>query len=126
VNSYTERGPIHYRYVLDASGQTMVTAYRCIFYVIKETPQGYWVVPSWCIPLPSEDGCKEHRRWVSKDSRKRYCYPSDREAWVSFQARQARRLGILREQLKEAEAAVKLETPQDSVRVEGRRPCFPF
>jgi len=69
------------------------------FSCVKETKCGYWVVErgmegfSWV-----------RRRWVSKTSTKRYCYPSKQQAFKSYKIRKARQVQHLERQLDHAKA----------------------
>jgi hypothetical protein len=71
----------------------------CREYRLKEeTPKGYWIV--------NAEGVEYDRKWVSKTAKKRYAYPTKREAMDSFLARTKRRISILNRQAKECEAAI--------------------
>lgn len=63
------------------------------FCLVSETPKGYWIC--------SGDGNELHsdRRWISKTSRKRYAYPTKKEAMVNLIKRSESRSRILRSQL---------------------------
>ena len=113
--------PTHYRYTTQYF-HTHVRAALHTFKVIKETSCGYWVVPEWLYANATMEN--KYKRWVSKDGRRRYCYPSKELAWGSYRIRCAKRVGHLRRQLADAEAAAKIEQPTDSVRVEGREPTY--
>jgi len=63
------------------------------FDLFKETSKGYWIISS---------GLKffsRYKKWVSKTAKKRYAYPSKKEALNSFIKRNQRRLEILERQL---------------------------
>lgn len=115
----TEHGPVHHRYST-RDEYTTVSTWLDTFYVIKETEKGFWIVPAWAIPLPTFEEAKKYRRWVSKDSRKRFCYPTKEEAWESYKIRCSKRIGHLKDQLAIAEAADKLQKPTDHVKIHGR------
>lgn len=58
--------------------------------IIKETPKGYWI--------------RDHiywKRWVSKDGRKRYAYPTKAEALNNFKLRKEKQQKILKSRLNE-------------------------
>jgi hypothetical protein len=59
------------------------------FSLIKETPKGYWI------------GFKDigSYKWISKTSKKRYAYPTEKEALNNFILRTERRVKILNWQL---------------------------
>lgn len=67
-----------------------------MYTVDRETPKGYWV------RLPY---VYKGEKWVSNYAKKRFAYPTKREALVSFIARKRRQLLILKYQLEKAEAA---------------------
>ena len=62
--------------------------------VERETPCGYWI--------------RGERKWVPKDGKKRYAYPTKEEALESFRARKRRQIGILRKQLANAEVFLNM------------------
>jgi hypothetical protein len=96
-----------YRYV-DTNYTGTVRVEEWVFYLVRETPCGYWISSS---PNYREEGMRwygERKRWVSKTSRKRYAYPTRAEAKVSFKARKHRQVGILRNRLLDVEEAVRI------------------
>jgi hypothetical protein len=64
----------------------------------KETPKGYWIGYGQV-----SDGFRSHSRWVSKDGRKRYAYPTKEEAMNNYIKRTEKRIKILKSQLEECE-----------------------
>jgi len=75
--------------------------------VVKETPCGYWIVHEYDIPLYDYDikrryFLKDHTRWVHKHSRKRYAYPTKKEALNSLIIRRTRQVDILKARLDQA------------------------
>jgi hypothetical protein len=70
-----------------------------VFELISETPKGYW------IKLFS---CFNDKKWVSKDGKNRYAYPTEREALVNFKARKTRQIYILETKLSRAKQALGL------------------
>jgi hypothetical protein len=67
--------------------------------VIKKTKCGYW------IKLFS---CFDDKKWVSKNSKKRFAYPTKQEAMNSFKFRKKRQIEILEDKLKKAREALCL------------------
>lgn len=63
--------------------------------LIKETPKGYWIGYGFNIP----GNLRSEAKWVSKTSRKRYAYPTKREAIESFIARKRLQKRILKDRL---------------------------
>lgn len=57
------------------------------FNLIKETPEGYWIMDGF------------DKRWVSKTGKKRYAYPTQAEALTSYIARKSRQKELLTAQL---------------------------
>ena len=55
--------------------------------LIKETPKGYWIGDKRFPELI--------RKWVSKTSKKRYAYPTTKEALINFIMRNEKRVKIL-------------------------------
>lgn len=68
------------------------------FNLHKETPKGYWI--GYGHP---DNGLQSHSRWVSKDGRKRYAYPTKQEAITNYVKRTEKRIKILKSQLQECE-----------------------
>lgn len=100
--------PKHYRYRTTCDEAGNVEIFLEVFEAIKETPQGYWVVPGYSLNWSAEN---QERRWVSKWSRRRYCYATQMEAWWSYRIRAHKRVQHLRAALDIAEGAVRLVAP---------------
>lgn len=62
------------------------------FTINRYTPGGYWVLNGY--------------RWISKHGKKRYAYPTKKEALTSFKARKNRQIQLLTAQLEEAKAGL--------------------
>lgn len=63
------------------------------FNLWKETPKGYWI--GYGLPNTLNNG----GRWVSKTAKKRYAYPTKKEALINFIKRNERRVKILKRQV---------------------------
>lgn len=86
-----------YRYYDMERGNKVVIDLEC-FKVIKETPCGWWYVPSW-VPSWAHEEQQTYKRWVSKEARVRRCYPTKDEAWRSYCLRKYHQQGhVLRAQ----------------------------
>lgn len=57
----------------------------------KETPKGYWIGYGY----QNDKSLKSVGKWVSKTSKKRYAYPTKKEALINFIKRTERRKEIL-------------------------------
>lgn len=68
----------------------------------KETPKGYWIGYGH-----SDNGLQSHSKWVSKTAKKRYAYPSKKEAMTNYIKRTERRIEILKRQLDVSEIALR-------------------
>jgi hypothetical protein len=68
----------------------------------KETPKGYW------IGYGKLDELHSPSRWVSKDGKKRFAYPTKEEALTNFIKRNERRVKILKRQVMSCEIAIRL------------------
>ena len=73
------------------------TAFVEKFYVVRETPCGYWI--------RSVDEWDEKERWVSNSTRKRFAYPTEKEALKGFIARKKRQLEFLESNIRCAKLA---------------------
>lgn len=111
--------PIHYRYrdILSAEGILII---EDSFRVIKETECGYWVQiangtrPDLTEEMISRMTAKATRpcnvRWVSKDSSRRYCYPSKADAMEAFRHRKLSQLAHARSSIAKAEQSIAAAT----------------
>ena len=77
------------------------------FTLLRETPCGYWVIED-CKGKLSNYFIEKYKRWVSKSSRKRYCYPTIEEAWESYEIRRSKRVWYLERDLGIAKSAMML------------------
>jgi hypothetical protein len=77
-----------YRYVLeDITNVKYFTDVRIkltIWDLVRETPKGYWIT----------DEYKIYNKWVPKESKARFAYPTAVEAIISFKKRTEKRLKI--------------------------------
>lgn len=84
------------------------------FYLVRETPCGHWISSSRHYSERSEGewffNIDERKRWVSKTSRKRFAYPTKKQAMESFRARKRRQIDILEHRLKHAKQALYAAT----------------
>ncbi len=78
------------------------------FKVLRHTPKGVWLV----YLIGTWTGGEEDKRFVLRDSRKRYACPTKEEALVSYTARKKSQVSKLRAQLSSAEEALGLVEPQ--------------
>ena len=68
--------------------------------LFKETEKGYW------IGYGKPGGFNGPQKWVSKTSKKRFAYPTKKEALTNFIKRNERRVRILKYQLDSCETAI--------------------
>ena len=85
-----------------------VKVHKRVFEFISETPKGYW------IKLFS---CFNDKKWVSKNGKNRYAYPTEIEALVNFKARKSRQIYILEAKLSRAKQALGLAPNEESLNV---------
>jgi len=80
-----------------------------VFGVIKETPKGFWFVPS---NVPIDQGLIgplslwHTRRWTNKHTMGRYAYPTEREALESYVHRKKKHIAIIASKLRYLNAAL--------------------
>jgi hypothetical protein len=73
------------------------------YVLLKETPKGYW------IGYGSLDvGNYSWKKWVSKTTRKRFAYPTKKEALINYIKRTERRIGILENHLTACKIGLEL------------------
>ena len=73
-----------------------------VYNLWKETPKGYWIGYGNL----GEGKLRSNGIWVSKYSKKRYAYPTKKEALENFIKRNERRIKILKYQVWSCELAV--------------------
>ena len=85
--------PVHYRYddhMLEGGVEVRVSE----FYPIRETPCFYMVVSEWQkFALSVQPNRKVKPKRVSKNSLRRYCYPTKAEALKSYKKRKLAQIG---------------------------------
>lgn len=69
----------------------------------KETPKGYWIGYG-----VSGQGYTGNSVWVSKDGKKRYAYPTKKEALHNFKCRTEMRLKILQAQVDKCKSGLNM------------------
>jgi len=69
------------------------------FYMVKETPKGWWI-------SSRKYHNKTNDRWISKTSKRRYAYPTKKEAMNNFILRTKRRIKILQWTIDSCECAL--------------------
>ncbi len=67
------------------------------YHLVRETEKGHWI---------SLSGFDYGKIWVSKTSKKRYAYPTKKEAIVGFIKRQERCIEIMSSRIKNASIAI--------------------
>jgi hypothetical protein len=67
--------------------------------LIRETPKGYWI---------GSKGFTAGYKWVPRESKKRYAYPTEEEALVNYIMRTKRRIKILGHQLDDCKVGLEL------------------
>jgi len=67
-----------------------------IYHSIKETPRGYWITDYTYID----------KHWISKTSRKRFAYPTKKEAITNFVKRTEKRIKILQQTINDCNVAL--------------------
>jgi len=90
-----------YEYKVKSDSVRRVDLVLEIYSLKKETPKGYWIVntkyPNLGTPI-----------WVSKVGKKRFAYPTKKEALISRIAKSERRLQFLQRDLAVAEEVLNL------------------
>jgi len=94
--------------VLDMDGEYVSPTIRSpkielrTYELIKETPKGYWIGSrGW------KGGNWWFEKWIPKESRKRFAYPTKEEALRNYIKRTEKRIKILKSQLQECEYGVR-------------------
>jgi len=86
---------IFYRFdeILRETGKEV---YLIKFELLKETPKGYWIKEDFGF-----------KKWVSKTAKKRFAYPTKKEALINLIKRKERQIRILESRLNEAKNVLK-------------------
>ena len=91
----------HYRFET-RENEISISIATLVFDVVKETPKGYWIA--------------QHRhakpRWVSKNTRKRYAYPTKEEALVNYQRRTKRHIMYSKNAVRRSEQGLLIAEAQ--------------
>lgn len=74
-----------------------------MFDLLRETPKGYWIVPE---RANSERYREKYKRWIPKESKKRFAYPTKSEAYHGYIKRMDRYIHILKSRLNNAQTAL--------------------
>lgn len=77
--------------------------------ILRETKCGYWIV--------DHDKYPTGEKWVSKTGRKRYAYPTAKEAMVNYIARKNRQIKYLNRMLALANKGLYITTGRSNVPV---------
>lgn len=93
-----------YRYE-DRYGQSID---ELVFYLVKETPCGWWIRRSW-------DYREEYKRWIKKDALRSYACETKEQAMESFKARKRRQIQILKRQLADAKIALRFAKNKENI-----------
>lgn len=67
------------------------------FFLVKETPKGYWI----------RSGISMKRRWIPKESKKRYAYPDKSSALLNLVKRTEHSIWYLERRLKCAQLGLE-------------------
>lgn len=97
---------IFYRYDIAYTHLNNVEIALHKFDLLKETPQGYWIVPN--LRWHSLEAKEKHKRWIHKVSRKRFAYPTKEEALYSFIMRKKKQIIYCKRDMRNAEAALNI------------------
>ena len=112
----------HYR-IRERHEHNGVNVYVEVWNTFKETPKGYWIKHKYLceelndILIPHYKRTKM-LRWVSKDSVRKYAYPTVKEALNSFRIRKQRQNNLIKLQLEVSDLVVAnlgkiLEQPEE-------------
>jgi len=90
-----------YRYDFHDVGISIpeIRIYIIEFFLVKETPKGYWI--------QKKSPFMTKKRWIPKESRVRYAYPTKAEALEYFIKRKERYLSILESKVSSTKAAIQ-------------------
>ena len=83
------------------------------FRVVKWTPCGYWI--------QVYDFDPDYKKWVSKNGRKRFAYPTVEQAETNFIARKQKQILILESRLRQAKNALQIVSPESIPNSNSRR-----
>lgn len=70
-----------------------------IYVLLRETPKGYWIVPKYC-------AYEKFKRFILKRSKKRFAYPTKKEALQNFKLRKQSQIWWGNHHLERATAAL--------------------
>jgi len=87
-----------YRYEIDNT-MSCVRIKLVMLELVNVTPAGYWI--------KRPNSSLDDKRWISKTSKKRFAYPTKKEAKISFMKRTQRRYDILNFQMSVCRTALE-------------------
>ena len=97
----------HYRYqgkvIYDEFSPPSVNIEFIEYESVKETKYGYWIIEKSLLPYYKQKLTWVKPRFVLKQSKKRYAYPTKEEALNSLKARNKKRIAYLKRDLNNAE-----------------------
>ncbi len=87
-----------YRYITDVMSYPYYRVDISLekFILVSKTPKGFWIKRKW-------DTEAFFKKWVSATSRKRYAYPTKKQALIAYLKRTGRYISILQNKLSTAE-----------------------
>lgn len=74
------------------------------YVLLRETPKGYWIIPSFMVHYPKE--YEESKHWISKTSKRKFAYSTKEEAAFNFLKRKQNQVKILSDRLERAKRAL--------------------
>lgn len=85
--------------------------------LIKETPKGYWISN---YPYKDLSNWKYiWKKWILKTSKKRFAYPTKKEALINFIKRSEKRIEILDKQLQECKIGLNLAKNKEKYEIQS-------
>jgi len=78
-----------------------------VFVVMRETPEGYWIVPEYARSYPTES--QDHVKvWLAKaDTRKKFARETPERALEDFRQRYRKHVKLLKQRVEGAEALLQ-------------------
>src|SRR5680860_1653052 len=86
-----------YKYKILSEDWDEIEIREYVFNLIRETPKGYWIASSG-----------EKKKWIPKESKSRFAYPTRKEALFNFMKRMERHKALLEARTNVAEMALEM------------------
>lgn len=91
-----------YRFKETRRSESRITLTKLEYFILSKTPTGFWIE------------YHGRKKFVKSDAKKKFACEKEEDALESYYARKRRQISILKHQLRQAEAALRLKPGNES------------